>query len=159
MKWTRYWHLHPAVPTGKELSIGERAADGMRNGMGSWPFVFGALAFLAAWMLHNSRHGFDPYPFILLNLVLSCLAALQGAILLIAAKRQDQIASSLANHNYQTNREALDILKRLERLERQHLEQTRLLLTMGSATGSEPLQITEFASSRSSRIPPADGHV
>jgi uncharacterized membrane protein len=136
MRWTRYWHLHPAVPTGQQLSIGERAADGMHNGMGSWPFVFGALVFLAAWMLHNSGHGFDPYPFILLNLVLSCLAAMQGAILLIAAKRQDQIASLIANHDYQTDCEALDILKRLERLEREHLEKTRLLLA-GSATGSE----------------------
>jgi hypothetical protein len=47
MPWTRYWDRHPAVPTGKEPTVGERAADGMRNGMGSWPFIFGALAFLS----------------------------------------------------------------------------------------------------------------
>jgi uncharacterized membrane protein len=139
MRWTRYWHLHPAVPTGKELSIGERAADSLRNSMGSWPFVFGALAFLAAWMLNNSRPAFDfdPYPFILLNLVLSCLAAMQGAILLIAAKRQDQIASALAAHHYQTNQKALDLLNQLEQLQRDNLEQTRRLLA-GSAMESEP---------------------
>jgi len=45
----------------------------------------------------------DPYPFILLNLFLSMLAGLQGAILLIAAKRQDGIAAALAQHDYETN--------------------------------------------------------
>lgn len=78
----------------------------MRNGMGSWWFVFGALAFLALWMAGNRNHGFDPYPFILLNLVLSCLAAMQGAILLIAAKRSDHIASQLAQHDYETDSRA-----------------------------------------------------
>ena len=83
------WQRHPAVRSGDQLTLGERAADRMRNGMGSWWFVFGALLFLAGWMLGNRRSGFDPYPFILLNLILSCVAALQGAILLIAAKRSD----------------------------------------------------------------------
>lgn len=77
-------------------SRGERWADRLRNGMGSWGFVISALVFLAGWMLGNRNVGFDPYPFILLNLVLSCLAAMQGAILLIAAKREDQISSELA---------------------------------------------------------------
>jgi uncharacterized membrane protein len=64
-------------------------------------------------MLLNRGSGFDPYPFILLNLVLSCVAALQGAILLIAAKRSDQISSELAQHDYNTNVEAKDILEHL----------------------------------------------
>jgi uncharacterized membrane protein len=67
----------------------------------------------------DDRHrnvGFDPYPFILLNLVLSCLAAMQGAILLIAAKRQDQINSELAVHDYATNVEADAIVKAIHQL-------------------------------------------
>lgn len=100
------WHRHPGVRTGDRLTLGERAADRMRNSMGSWAFVFGAILFLAIWMAINviAAHGgnaFDAYPFILLNLVLSCVAALQGAILLIAAKRSDQISSELAAHDYQ----------------------------------------------------------
>lgn len=74
--------------------------------MGSWGFVFAALVFLAGWMIGNRDVGFDKYPFILLNLILSCLAAMQGAILLIAAKREDQISSELARHDYETNVDA-----------------------------------------------------
>ena len=84
--------------------------------MGSWGFVFGALIFLAGWMIGNGGHGFDKYPFILLNLILSCLAALQGAILLIAAKREDQISSELARHDYETNLEADAIVKAIHEL-------------------------------------------
>lgn len=95
------WHDHPGVRAGKELDIGERAADAMRNGMGSWPFVGLFMAATGVWMLFNGKTGPDPYPFILLNLVFSILAGLQGAILLIAAKRSDQIASELAMHDHQ----------------------------------------------------------
>lgn len=94
------WRRHPGVRSGDELTLGERAADRLRNGMGSWAFVFGALLFLAGWMVGNRNVGFDPYPFILLSLVLSCLAAIQGAILLIAARRSDQISAELASHDY-----------------------------------------------------------
>lgn len=87
------------------LTVGERAADRMRNFMGSWGFVGGFVAFMGVWAVLNSvlAHHWDPYPFILLNLFLSMLAGLQGAILLIAAKRQDAIAAALADHDYKTN--------------------------------------------------------
>jgi uncharacterized membrane protein len=110
------WHHHPAVRTGDRLTRGERAADKLRNGMGSWGFVFGAMIFLFGWMLGNRNVGFDKYPFILLNLILSCLAAMQGAILLIAAKREDQISSELAKHDYETNLEADRIVKEIHAL-------------------------------------------
>ena len=110
------WHRHPAIRKGDQLTRGERAADHMRLLMGSWGFVFGALLFLAGWMLGNRNVGFDPYPFILLNLILSCLAALQGAILLIAAKRADQISAELATHDYETNVEADQIIKSVHAL-------------------------------------------
>ena len=96
------WHRHPGVRSGDQLTFGERAADTVRNGMGSWWFVFGSLLFLAGWMAGNRNVGFDPYPFILLNLLLSCVAAMQGAILLIAAKRADQVSSELAMSDYHT---------------------------------------------------------
>jgi uncharacterized membrane protein len=113
---TPAWRQHPGVPSVQNLTLGERAADRMRLAMGSWGFVFCALVFLAGWMTGNRNVGFDPYPFILLNLILSCLAALQGAILLIAAKRADQISSELAMHDYETNVEADKIVKAIHDL-------------------------------------------
>jgi uncharacterized membrane protein len=112
------WNEHPHVRSGEQLTLGERAADVMRNSMGSWPFVFGALVFLTIWMVYNGRNGFDPYPFILLNLVLSCLAAMQGAILLIAAKRADQIASELARHTFEIDTQTLDVANEIAQLTR-----------------------------------------
>jgi uncharacterized membrane protein len=67
-------------------------------------------------MYFNSDGAFDPFPFILLNLILSCIAALQGAILLIAAKREDQINSELAMHTYQIDQENLALTKQVHEL-------------------------------------------
>lgn len=112
------WSKHPATAKyGKnQLSFGQRSADVLRNVMGSWPFVFGALGFLTLWIYLNSEGSFDPFPFILLNLILSCVAALQGAILLIAAKREDQINSDLAIHTYQIDQENLELTKQVHEL-------------------------------------------
>jgi uncharacterized membrane protein len=110
------WTGHPAIRSEEQLTRGERSADMLRNGMGSWGFVFSAIVFLAGWMIGNRNVGFDKYPFILLNLILSCLAAMQGAILLIAAKREDQISSDLARHDYETNLEADRIVKQIHAL-------------------------------------------
>lgn len=88
------------------LTTGQKAADGVRNGMGSWTFVLVFVLILGIWAYINSSssfHHWDKYPYILLNLFLSMLAALQGAILLIAAKRQDAISAAMAKHDYDTN--------------------------------------------------------
>jgi uncharacterized membrane protein len=107
MAWETHWHKHPGVRSGDELSRGERAADTMRNTMGSWPFVFTFFGVMIVWAIVNSvfylggqhgKHGFDPYPYILLNLFLSMLAGVQAAALLIAAKRADQVSSEIALH-------------------------------------------------------------
>ena len=112
------WHEHPATRRfGKAyLRLGDRAADVIRNGMGSWAFVLVSLALLTGWIWFNGTDGLDPFPFILLNLVLSCVAALQGAILLIAAKREDQINSELAVHTFQVDQENLEITKQIHEL-------------------------------------------
>src|ERR1700688_1206102 len=105
--WQSHWHKHPGVRSGEQLSLGERAADRMRNTMGSWPFVFGFFGVMILWAVLNSvfylggahgKHGFDPYPYILLNLFLSMLAGVQAAALLTAAKRADAISSEIAIH-------------------------------------------------------------
>jgi uncharacterized membrane protein len=113
------------------LSRGQRAADVLRNGMGSWPFVGIFLASMVAWATANSlvlaNNGWDPYPYILLNLFLSMLAGLQGAILLIAAKRQDAIAAAMAQHDYDTDVQAEAEIQKLTALNNQQLEILREL--------------------------------
>jgi uncharacterized membrane protein len=113
------WHTdHKA-----HLTRGERAADIMRNGMGSWPFVGGFILFMIIWAIINSSAArWDPYPFILLNLFLSMLAGLQGAILLIAAKRQDALAAALAKHDYDTNVTAKKDIESLLEINRKQYE-------------------------------------
>jgi len=116
------WHeKHKA-----SLSKGQRAADIMRNGMGSWPFVASFIGFMLIWAAINTvalaANAWDPYPYILLNLLLSMLAGLQGAILLIAAKRQDAIAAAMAQHDYDTNTEAKKEIELLISMNRVQLE-------------------------------------
>jgi uncharacterized membrane protein len=120
MAWQTMWHRHPGVRSGSQLSLGERAADTTRNGMGSWPFVFIFLGLMAMWAIVNSvfwlggshgKHGFDPYPYVLLNLMLSTMAGLQGAILLIAAKRADQVSSEIAMHTFDNTQSIRDLLQ------------------------------------------------
>ncbi|MET3934448.1 DUF1003 domain-containing protein [Arthrobacter sp. OAP107] len=116
------WHdRHKA-----SLTKGQRAADIMRNGMGSWPFVGGFIGFMIIWATINTwalaTKAWDPYPYILLNLLLSMLAGLQGAILLIAAKRQDAIAAAMAQHDYDTNLRAKEEIELLIAINREQLE-------------------------------------
>jgi len=106
----------------ENLTRGEKAADWLRNGMGSWFFVAGFGVVMIAWAIANVVGvAWDPYPFILLNLFLSMLAGLQGAILLIAAKRQDAIAAALAQHDYETNTAAKREIEELMEINRTQL--------------------------------------
>lgn len=118
------WHRDERLT----LTRGERAADVLRNGMGSWAFVAGFGVVMVVWAVLNTvRTGWDPYPFILLNLFLSMLAGLQGAILLIAAKRQDAIAAALAQHDFETNLAAKREIEELMEINRTQLEILREL--------------------------------
>ncbi len=121
------WSRHPAFKD-KQLTLGEKAADRVRNGMGSWPFVFVFLGSMGVWAFVNSiigigqshgKKGFDPYPYILLNLFLSMVAGLQGAILLIAAKRADSISSELAMHTFNNTERDTKLLNENTELTRQ----------------------------------------
>lgn len=95
------WQRHPGVRSGSDLTFGERAADKLKSGFGSWAFLITLNAIIVAWVSLNVvaavRH-WDPYPFILLNLGLSWLAAQQGGALQIASNRGDRIAAEIALH-------------------------------------------------------------
>jgi uncharacterized membrane protein len=91
----------------QNLTFGDRLADRVAVLGGSWTFIMGACAFLVAWAILNavllSKHAFDPYPFIFLNLLLSMLAALQAPVIMMSQNRQaakDRLAAGL---DYEVN--------------------------------------------------------
>jgi uncharacterized membrane protein len=126
----------------ESLPRGDRAADLLRNGMGSWNFVGTFVVFMVLWAIANSLlAGWDPYPFILLNLFLSMLAGLQGAILLISAKRQDGISAALAQHDYATNLAAktdIDALLEINHRQLEMIAQLQQQLTKGFLENRRP---------------------
>jgi uncharacterized membrane protein len=94
---------------GTGRTTGQRAADWIAARAGSWGFIFLFLGALVLWMIYNggrSSGRFDPYPFILLNLVLSCTAAIQAPIILMSQNRADHKRNELAEQDYRVNRRA-----------------------------------------------------
>ena len=94
----------------KRLSLGERLADVIARFGGSWKFILIFLSMILVWMIINTffftEEGFDPYPFILLNLVLSCLAAIQAPVIMMSQNRQGEKERLQANEDYVTNLKA-----------------------------------------------------
>ncbi len=91
-------------------TVGERVADVVADFGGSWTFIVSFFAVLVVWMGFNiwaaSRQVFDPYPFILLNLVLSCLAAIQAPIIMMSQKRQEAKDRLRSENDYRVNLKA-----------------------------------------------------
>jgi len=109
-----HWDFHPKVRSGDQLTFGEKAADQLRHGLGSWFFVLGFIGVIFIWIALNATVlAFDHYPYILLNLILSTLAGLQGAVLLIAAKRSDAISAQLAKHHFEISSEMHHMLQEI----------------------------------------------
>jgi uncharacterized membrane protein len=91
--------------TASPPGFGDRLADRVAAFGGSWPFILLAVAAIGVWLSVNlvSARAFDPYPFILLNLVLSCLAALQAPIIMMSQNRQSAYDRIDAKHDYEVN--------------------------------------------------------
>jgi uncharacterized membrane protein len=91
----------------EQMTLGERVADKVAQFGGSWPFIGIFMGILVIWIAINSyliaRHPFDPYPFILLNLVLSTLAALQAPVIMMSQNRQAHKDRMQANQDYEIN--------------------------------------------------------
>ena len=114
-------------------TLGQRVADKVASFGGSWTFIIIFFIFLLAWMflnfwmLHNK--GFDPYPFILLNLILSCLAAIQAPIIMMSQNRQEDKDRERAEHDYKINLKAeLEIKLLSEKIDHLLVHQNKKLL-------------------------------
>jgi uncharacterized membrane protein len=106
----------------QQLTLGQRTADRVAGFGGSWPFIILFGVIIIVWMAVNSlilvRGAFDPYPYILLNLVLSCLAALQAPVIMMSQNRQEARDRLHAESDYQVNLKAeLEIRQIHEKLD------------------------------------------
>lgn len=90
----------------EQTTFGQRAADILARFAGSWAFVISFTFFLAGWIIANIRllkQPFDPYPFILLNLILSCVAAIQAPLIMMSQNRQEEKDRKRSEGDYKIN--------------------------------------------------------
>jgi uncharacterized membrane protein len=93
--------------TPETLTTGQRLADAVASFGGSWRFIISFAVFISLWIATNvvilTTHAFDPYPFILLNLILSCVAALQAPVIMMSQNRQEDKDRARAKKDYMIN--------------------------------------------------------
>ena len=91
----------------QKITFGQKLADKVAEFGGSWGFIIFFMSFLVVWILLNvfwlSNHGFDPFPFILLNLILSCIAAIQAPVIMMSQNRQEEKDRERAKKDYKIN--------------------------------------------------------
>jgi len=90
----------------EKLSLGQKASDAVAKFAGSWAFIFSFIAVMVIWMVVNiilAANAFDGYPFILLNLVLSCIAAVQAPLIMMSQNRQEAKDRERAENDYRIN--------------------------------------------------------
>ena len=93
-------------PTTEKYTLGQRAADAIAKFAGSWAFIFSFTGVLLLWMVVNTilaADAFDPFPFILLNLVLCCVAAIQAPLIMMSQNRQEEKDRRRAENDYKVN--------------------------------------------------------
>lgn len=116
-----------------ELTIGQRIADRVAAFGGSWTFILAFFSFILLWMFVNiwflAAKPFDPFPFILLNLILSCVAAIQAPIIMMSQNRQEQKDRQRGEHDYKINLKAeLEIKLLSEKIDHLLVYQNKKLL-------------------------------
>ena len=117
----------------ENLSFGQKIADKIAVFGGSWTFIIAFFSFIMMWILINIyilvTKPFDPFPFILLNLILSCLAAIQAPIIMMSQNRQEQKDRQRGEHDYKINLKAeLEIKLLSEKIDHLLVHQNKKLL-------------------------------
>jgi uncharacterized membrane protein len=116
-----------------KLTLGQKLADRIASFGGSWTFIITFFSFILAWMCVNiwvlATKPFDPFPFILLNLILSCLAAIQAPIIMMSQNRKEQKDRQRGEHDYKINLKAeLEIKLLSEKIDHMAVHQNKKLL-------------------------------
>jgi len=100
-------------------TFGQRAADSVTKAAGSWTFIIILFIFIGAWIFLNIKAyigQWDPWPFIILNLCLSCLAAIQAPIILMSQNRQTQRDRYKSEYDYRINKKAEEEIREIKKL-------------------------------------------
>jgi len=118
---------------GTEFTFGQKIADKVATFGGSWTFIILFTAIILVWIASNvfllANKGFDPYPFILLNLVLSCLAALQAPVIMMSQNRTEEKDRERAKNDYMVNlKSELEIRMLHEKLDHLMLHQQKEMI-------------------------------
>lgn len=113
----------------EKVSFGQRAADAVARFAGSWAFIFSFIGVMVVWMAVNvilATNAFDAYPFILLNLVLSCIAAVQAPLIMMSQNRQEAKDRKRAESDYKINLKSElvidELYKKIEQIEKNQKE-------------------------------------
>lgn len=129
----------------EKLTFGQRLADKVASFGGSWPFIIIFAVILTTWIAVNSLlllRPFDPYPYILLNLFLSMLAAIQAPIIMMSQNRQAAKDRLDASHDYEINLKAeleiQELQSRLDAVQAMQQEQLQLLRQLAAEQGDPP---------------------
>lgn len=124
----------------KKYTLGQRAADAIAKFAGSWAFIFSFAGVLILWMVVNAllaTKAFDPYPFILLNLVLSCVAAIQAPLIMMSQNRQEEKDRRRAENDYKVNLKTEIMIEDLYSKVNRILAQQELLMKREQERGAK----------------------
>ncbi|MBP8066871.1 MAG: DUF1003 domain-containing protein [Flavobacterium sp.] len=118
-----------------QITFGQKIADKVAEFGGSWTFIISFMVFLVLWIFTNVfllvNKGFDPYPFILLNLILSCIAALQAPVIMMSQNRQEEKDRQRSKNDYMVNlKSELEIRMLHEKIDHLIMHQEQSLIEL-----------------------------
>lgn len=134
---------------GKEekITFGQKAADAVARFAGSWAFIFSFIAVMVIWMVMNvllAAKAFDAYPFILLNLVLSCIAAVQAPLIMMSQNRQEVKDRKRAENDYRVNLKSEFVIDALyKKLESVSEMQKKIFKKLEALSGGETINAAD----------------
>ena len=131
----------------EKITFGQKAADAVAKFAGSWAFIFSFIAVMVIWMVINvllAAKAFDAYPFILLNLVLSCIAAVQAPLIMMSQNRQEVKDRKRAENDYRVNLKSEFVIDALyKKLESVSEMQKKIFKKLEALSGGETINAAD----------------
>ncbi|MFR2460863.1 MAG: DUF1003 domain-containing protein [Christensenellaceae bacterium] len=131
----------------EKITFGQKAADAVARFAGSWAFIFSFIAVMVVWMVMNvllAAKAFDAYPFILLNLVLSCIAAVQAPLIMMSQNRQEVKDRKRAENDYRVNLKSEFVIDALyKKLESVSEMQKKIFKKLEALSGGETINAAD----------------